>query len=990
MPRFTPDELHVMRLLWEHGETPNVRRALTVTLACIASLLCGGLTISEAIDDPPVAAQQTLAESAATANDKTNADRKARRNPAGAKTANRTMLVHTAKEVNGETLTGVGLEFGGRLGGQDFKRRLVTDREGVARLNLPAEAEISNLWMTAAKADFVSIHHDWSGRHQDIEIPERIELRFAEGKQIGGRVEDEAGRPVAGATLEIVMPITWPGRAGWVFTAATLTTDARGEWTWKEAPTNLNHVGINVRHADFMPGYSSKDSGMNNVAKLSRGLQMPGRVIDEHGKPVAGAVVRIGNGFRPDLPASKTDASGRFVLKCCERGKSLVIVQAEGFSPAFQEALIDEKTKGIEFRLQPGRTLTVHVADVDGKPIEGAVVAADTWRGQRFLNLLRANTDAEGKVVFRGAPDDEMLFDVFRPGYMRNRLVPLKASAETKTITLLPRLAISGRVTDAATGQRIVRFGLRHGAVASNGGDPQWSGDEAARYEKGAYHIQFEHPHEGHVLQVLADGYLPATSRVFRSTEGRLDFDFALRRGPGPRGVVVLPDGSPAAGAEVCLATEKERAMVRDGHFERGMGRAAVVKTDAFGRFSLPSRGDAPFLLIVTHEAGFAERLRKDHDDAKTPIVLEPWGRIEGAALLGAKPDAGRQVAFASQRPDWQSPFHYIYDGYTHTDKQGRFHFDRVVPGPGSVSKVITVPRGDFGYQAGGWETPVEVRPGEVTKVQIGGRGRLVKGRIRLAKSAQTEIDWLTNQPVVIEAWNEANSQPAEPFAEFAAKLSESGGFEIADVPAGHYKLVLLVNEPPSPNISGRGAVIGYAEREFTVPEMSTGRSDEPLDVGAIEAKLFFDMLDVGDASPDFAAEKLSGGTLKLSEFRGKLLLLDFWATWCAPCRAEMPNLQKLQEEFGEDPRFALVGLSCDSDAASAKRYVESNAFSWTQAWVGGGTGKTASAYTARVLPALFLIAPDGRVLAKDLRGDDLRKAVARALADKELFGNTN
>jgi thiol-disulfide isomerase/thioredoxin len=358
--------------------------------------------------------------------------------------------------------------------------------------------------------------------------------------------------------------------------------------------------------------------------------------------------------------------------------------------------------------------------------------------------------------------------------------------------------------------------------------------------------------------------------------------------------------------------------------------------------------------------------------------------------LLGTKPDADREVVFYSQRPDWMSRFHYIYDYYTHTDKQGRFRFDRVVPGPGSGDRVVAVPYDGGSHQAGGWRTSVEISPGKTTKIVIGGRGRPVTGRVKLPDNADAEVDWSINQPVVIEAWNKATSQRAETFAQFPAKLSESGRFEVPDVTAGDYKLTVLINNPPTPNVSVRGKEIGCAELEFSVPEMPGDRSDEPLDLGVIDAKLFFDTLKVGEVAPDFVAERLSGGSLKTSTLQGKLLLLDFWATWCAPCRAEMPNLQKLHEEFGKDPRFVLVGLSCDNDAGTAKHYVESNSFSWTQAFVGGTSGVVASAYTARNLPAIFLIAPDGRVLAKNLRGDELHKAVAAALADEKLFENAD
>src|SRR6185437_7311808 len=139
-------------------------------------------------------------------------------------------------------------------------------------------------------------------------------------------------------------------------------------------------------------------------------------------------------------------------------------------------------------------------------------------------------------------------------------------------------------------------------------------------------------------------------------------------------------------------------------------------------------------------------------------------------------------------------------------------------------------------------------------------------------------------------------------------------------------------------------------------------------------------------AAPEFVAERLEGGALRLSEFRGKLILIDFWATWCGPCLAEMPGFQKIHERFGKDPRFVLLGLSSDNSPEIAKRFVDSKDFGWRQAFVGNAQGRVPTDYTVRALPATFLIGHSGRVLAKNLKGDDLEQAIAAALADNKLF----
>jgi thiol-disulfide isomerase/thioredoxin len=121
---------------------------------------------------------------------------------------------------------------------------------------------------------------------------------------------------------------------------------------------------------------------------------------------------------------------------------------------------------------------------------------------------------------------------------------------------------------------------------------------------------------------------------------------------------------------------------------------------------------------------------------------------------------------------------------------------------------------------------------------------------------------------------------------------------------------------------------------------------------------------------------------LSLADFRGKFVLLDFWATWCAPCVAEIPNLESVQKQFGADPRFAMVSLSLDEKPADAMSYVKAQTLTWRQGHI-GGESPVASAYGATAIPATFLIGPDGKILATNLRGAAIQRAIARALGSR-------
>ena len=203
------------------------------------------------------------------------------------------------------------------------------------------------------------------------------------------------------------------------------------------------------------------------------------------------------------------------------------------------------------------------------------------------------------------------------------------------------------------------------------------------------------------------------------------------------------------------------------------------------------------------------------------------------------------------------------------------------------------------------------------------------------------------------------------------------------------------MNAASYPRSGARGPRSASVKMTVTVPEAPAGRPDDPLDLGTITAELF-ETLKVGDRAPDFTVPRIAGkgrgDQLRLSDYQGKLVLLDYWATWCGPCLAEMPAIKDIQKTFGGDTRFQLIGLSCDETAEVAERYIKENGLIWTHGFAGNLlAGVNASkVYKVRAIPATFLIGPDGRILAKNLRGAELKEAVRKALEDPKLFPAAN
>ena len=133
----------------------------------------------------------------------------------------------------------------------------------------------------------------------------------------------------------------------------------------------------------------------------------------------------------------------------------------------------------------------------------------------------------------------------------------------------------------------------------------------------------------------------------------------------------------------------------------------------------------------------------------------------------------------------------------------------------------------------------------------------------------------------------------------------------------------------------------------------------------------------IGAIAPDLEFPDPEGKMRKLSDLRGKVVLLDFWASWCGPCRRENPNVTKIYAQY-HDKGFEVFSVSLDSDAASWKRAIEADKLVWPnhvsdlKKW----QSQAAAIYGVRSIPSTFLLDKEGRIVQRDLRGADLERAV--------------
>ena len=403
----------------------------------------------------------------------------------------------------------------------------------------------------------------------------------------------------------------------------------------------------------------------------------------------------------------------------------------------------------------------------------------------------------------------------------------------------------------------------------------------------------------------------------------------------------------------VVVATLSRPVFVRNGRIDRQDRSVYVMaETGRDGRFDLPPQ-EAPYSLVVLHDRGFAE-IKVGRSEGLSVIKLRPWGRVEGTLRIGSQPGAKETIRLEQdQTYEPQSP-QVSFSNEAETDARGRFVFDRVVPGE-LVHAGHVVYRDNLGESGSrvliqAHSASIEVSPGRTSRVDLGGTGRPVIGRVALPAGFDMGIDWSLGNPgtggastslkleqfvpyprsqVTPEAkaqWLQdwLKTEPGKVFQRaerrYDLEIKPDGTFRVEDVPPGTYTLTIAANWANT----SRGGILetlGVVGRTVDVAVMPNGRSDQPLDLGTLHVK-FYKSLRAGDPAPALDVTTLDGAHWKLADLRGKYVLLDFWATWCGPCRDQLPQLKDVHDAFVGDPRFVMVGLSLDQSAAGRPRFL--------------------------------------------------------------------
>jgi hypothetical protein len=273
-------------------------------------------------------------------------------------------------------------------------------------------------------------------------------------------------------------------------------------------------------------------------------------------------------------------------------------------------------------------------------------------------------------------------------------------------------------------------------------------------------------------------------------------------------------------------------------------GQSPTVCTGDDGRFKFPPLGN-PYIVLALHKQGYGQ-VASQPDGTSPDLIIAPWARVEGDVFIGAQAAAARKVGLVSggQPMERERPW-VMFQATATTDDTGHFMMDYIPVGKVMVG-LWTPLTGGVGQSAMTQIVHLQTEPGQTTHVAIGGTGQPVVGRLVAPAGFENQIDWVTFSPNVSTViplskfpdqlstmtQEEKNQWRQMEMHSYPMLVNADGSFRVEDVSSGTYEVQISLTEPLSNGVSIVRHSFG---REFTVPELPNGRSDEPLNLGDFE-----------------------------------------------------------------------------------------------------------------------------------------------------------
>lgn len=465
-------------------------------------------------------------------------------------------------------------------------------------------------------------------------------------------------------------------------------------------------------------------------------------------------------------------------------------------------------------------------------------------------------------------------------------------------------------------------------------------------------------------------------------------------KGPAITGTVFDPAGKPVANADVQISTNRSTINVYPSP-QYSVPAAMRTTTGPDGHFELKPP-EQPLAVVAKAPGGYTAVLISDPAKPMS-ITLQPWARLEGVVRTGSKPvpHARVQIAQYGDQADYNR-WHVVKQQEIECDANGRYALDRVVPGHNVIGRVLKphyMPPRMYSR---------DLPAGKVTVVNLGGDGRTIIGHLppeargfsfgngsiqrpqpKMPLPANWDkLDDAAREKLQREFWESPAAREWQQTANLAQfDIGRDGTFRVEDVPAGEYHINTMVGE-------GHFYIeaAGWGDTPITVPPFTASEIDVPLDIGQVQMTME-KHLNVGEPAPDIVGDAPDGSSSRLSNHRGKYVLLYFWNSQQVDQMDMFDKLLALDDRFGGDPRFTIVGVNRDTSRDDAKRAISERHMRWPQillhGWNSPGLPRV---YTLSPAP-WFLIDPEGRLVAKNTDVPGLFGVLERLLPGQQSTG---
>ena len=823
--------------------------------------------------------------------------------------------------------------------------------------------------------------------------PNPVWLRLATQGRLRGRlVEAETGKPIAGGRLVLdngLDPVT----------------DQDGR---------LEVAGLSRRryHESFVvaPGRERKrvlfemsEKPVTDLeVRVPRGGKALGRVIDVDGKPIPGAFVgRSTSGSALSLTGlwERADDRGRFEYDGLVLDRTTWLdADADGYESSQHSGTRLDSGGGplaIEFRLarnpaarrpkgdrpaEPSAKVA-NRRDVSGvvlgpgeKPVAGATVR---WGVDRSTETIETKTDAEGKFRLALVPDQPGVVAVIPEDPDLAPGVPMVQGRgeEEVRVTLSKGHVAKGVVRDDRgtpfAGMLVLPIINGVGSRGLALWERSTKTDPQGRFSVSGL------PGSASTFTFLGEGVSDLRDHAL---ELDMDNTVVMSAAGAIRGKVVDHEGKSVRSFRVLLNAPRERKPDdKFGGFFAGFCGIGLTYTSDDGSFLIRNLGAGSVQRVTVLAPGHgegtidrvvAEPLNHLAPDKSPTFRLAPASSLKVHAVEdgSGKPISDARASLIYDDPRLDANFSWGYhdtawgdSAHARTDAQGVADFSPLSFGEGTI--LVQAPgyaRRHLGWRDAAGEVTVSLKPEAVVSGEL--------------------IDATTGRP--LEAANISLSSPKGDHIGASVHPGDAGRFRIGEVPEGTYGFSIRTNS--GTDLHSEQLTLQPGQHETRTLRLSTATAAiGPLLRGLTTpgSKPPTKLLKVGDPAPEFSVETLDGKPLDLKDYRGKYVLLDFWATWCGPCLAEIPHLRKAHEEFGKDPKFAMISLSLDASKEDVAKFLKAGEQPWTQVSLGEWTkDPVTKKYGIELIPSILLLDPDGKIVAQGLRGAAIKDAVADAL----------